>query len=235
MIVIMCKKISLFLPLYGNTQKKESGEPMKFRGIWKWSDSLGQWILHALYLQLLWFIFTIIGVVLFGIMPATIAVFTVWRKLTLEGNDIPIFKTFMKSYKDNFIKTNGLGLLFFAVGLFIYFDLKIIEMNINWYPLYLVFLFLFVIYVTVLLFFFPVYVHYDLKTIQYPKQSLLIALSRPLETLGMIISLVILYYIFIYVPILLFFVGISFVAYPLTLIAIRAFDKLDEKASKLEQ
>src|SRR5699024_3441020 len=98
MIMIICKKISLFLPLYGNTQKKESGEPMKFRGIWKWSDSLGQWILHALYLQLLWFIFTIIGVVLFGIMPATIAVFTLWRNLTFEGNYIKIFNIFIKTY-----------------------------------------------------------------------------------------------------------------------------------------
>ena len=56
--------------------------------------SFCEWVLKFFYANLLWFVFTMLGLGVFGFMPATTALFSVTRKWIMGKTDIPIFKTF---------------------------------------------------------------------------------------------------------------------------------------------
>ncbi|GAF20232.1 hypothetical protein JCM19046_4941 [Bacillus sp. JCM 19046] len=57
--------------------------------LYTWSD----WAMRMAYLNIIWLLFTAIGLFLFGFMPATVALFTLVRKQLLK-QDVPVFKTF---------------------------------------------------------------------------------------------------------------------------------------------
>src|SRR4051812_27089176 len=78
---------------------------------------LSDWIMRLAYVNLLWFSFTLLGGIIFGIMPATIALFAITRKWEMDKEeDFPIFKTFWESYRKDFIKANLLGVFLFIAG-----------------------------------------------------------------------------------------------------------------------
>ncbi len=182
-----------------------------------------------MYLHLLWVLFTVLGLVVFGFMPATTAMFSVIRKWVEEDLDIPIFQNFYKTYKTHFLKSNIIGVIIIGIGLFLYFDIKISKQAIQSMPLHSILLLLSFFYFIMLLYLFPVFVRYNLKSVLYFKQSFFLALARPLETIAMIISLVILYYLFSFLPVLLVFAGAPLIAYPLMWFAYRAFMQIEKK------
>jgi uncharacterized membrane protein YesL len=51
-----------------------------------------EWVTRLAYLNLLWIMFSLAGLVVFGVMPSTIAMYTVTRRWLTEDVDIPIFK-----------------------------------------------------------------------------------------------------------------------------------------------
>src|SRR5699024_12292779 len=75
----------------------------------KWIFDMGNWLFKFIYLHTLWIIFSILGLGVFGIFPATASVFTVARKLLEEGEDVPIFQTFFHSYKSIFFLAIVIG------------------------------------------------------------------------------------------------------------------------------
>lgn len=193
--------------------------------VYKVGDNLAKFI----YLHLIWLLFTIVGLVIFGIMPATAAMFSILRKW-LRGEEIPIFKTFLRLYKSYFIKQNILGFIYMLAGLFLYVDFVVSYTKIQWLPLHVLIWIVCVFYIIVLAFSMPVFVNYELNIKDYLKQTLLIVLSSPLETLLIIVSILLLYYVFLLVPVLFIFSGSTIVALPLMWIALRAFKKIEEKA-----
>ncbi|WP_152655182.1 YesL family protein [Oceanobacillus sp. CFH 90083] len=190
----------------------------------------GNWLAKMIYLQILWLIFTIFGLGLFGIIPATAAVTTVISKWFQEGYDVPIFQVFLNTYKEQFLRSNGLGIVLLVVGIFIYVDLNISKQLIQSAFIHSLLLLISLLYIVVLLYFFPVFVRYKLKYFQYFKQSFFIALARPFETIAMLLCILLLYYLFIYLPVLTFFAGASLTIFPITWFAHRAFIQLEEKS-----
>ena len=74
------------------------------------------------YVNLLWVFFTALGLGVFGFMPATIALFAVTRKWVMGDKDVPVFKTFWKTYRKEFFKSTLFGVVLFVIGYIIYFD-----------------------------------------------------------------------------------------------------------------
>lgn len=198
-------------------------------GIFKAIFEIGKWLSKMMYLHLLWVIFSLMGLVVFGVMPATTAMFTVIRKWMEDDNDIPVFQTFLASYKTHFLKSNALGTFLVAIGIFLYIDMKISKQLVQSFYLHIILLIIGFLYLITLLYFFPVFVRYKLKYSQNFKQSFYIALARPFETIAMIISLILLYYLFSFLPILLIFVGSSLIAYSLMWFASQAFKQIEGK------
>jgi uncharacterized membrane protein YesL len=159
--------------------------------------SATEWIAKFAYINLLWIGFSLVGLIVLGFFPATISLFAVIRKWIMGEGDIPIFRTFWTTYKSEFLRSNGLGLLVAVVSGLIVLDLVFMKnlgngfTNAIQFPLYM---FMFAVVMT-MFYLFPVYVHYELKLIQMIKNSFFIMLINPLENLVMITGLAAVFFV----------------------------------------
>lgn len=190
-------------------------------------------IMKIAYLNLLWLLFLLPGLVLFGFFPSTIALFTVVRKIILES-DAKIFPLFWKTYKSEFIKGNLVGYILLMIGIIIALDVRFMSYQTS--PLLVVLFYVLAMlmlnYSILLINFLPVYVHYDLKMFKQLKQTLFIGILRPLASIIMVASLLAVWVIMYYSPGLIVFFGASGSAYILMFIATRNFTALERKADK---
>ncbi len=169
-----------------------------------------------LLLNTLWVLCTLLGLGIFGFMPATVAMFSVTRKWSLGEKDIPVVQTFWDTYKREFLKANSFGVLFIGVLYVLIVSYGILSTQtgapyiISGYII-IALLLLFLIGIT---YFFPLYVHFDLKFMDYIKWPLTIGLSHPILTFLLLVGTTIIGYLFIrFIPGLLLFVGGAAIAY----------------------
>ncbi|MCC3357175.1 YesL family protein [Bacillus sp. REN16] len=201
-----------------------------------WKRSLvyyADWALKLMYVNLLWILGNFVGLVVLGFFPSTIAMFSVIRKW-LQGEDFNTFTHFKEVFKKELIKGNLYGFIWVILGFIVYFDLQFFRYFSN-IPSLLLTYFTFilgVIYVLGLLFAFPVYVNFELKTIQYLKNTLFLVLSQPIVAIIMALGFYIPYYLMIKIPGLLpFFCG-SLIAFCLMIISMKLFTRLEKKENK---
>jgi uncharacterized membrane protein YesL len=212
----------------------KGGEFMEASGLMGVFYRFSERIMRLAYANLLWIFFTAIGLVVLGGFPSTIALFTLVRKWVMGETDLPVFKTYWKSYRDEFVKGNVYGYSLLIIGYIIYVDLKYFQSNNSiFYSLLSYFIFvLFIIYILTMLYFFPVFVHFELKKAHFLKQSLLIMVLQPVGTILMVIGALAVYYLMLYVPGLIPFFAASLMAYVLMWIAFRVFTRLEKKAQE---
>jgi uncharacterized membrane protein YesL len=194
-------------------------------------------ILKIAYVNILWILFTLAGILVLGIMPATAALFTVVRKWTLKEIDTPIFRTFFDSYKKEFIKSNLIGYFMTVIGLILYLDLKFMFYigGTAQYIMSIPFFIIAVFYLITLLYLFPVYVHFDLKFFQYFKNALYIGTLNLHITFVMLILLILFCIILLSIPGLLPFFSISVFSIILMWGASLSFRKIDRKQENLSK
>ncbi|BDG43631.1 YesL family protein [Saccharococcus caldoxylosilyticus] len=197
-----------------------------------------EWITRLAYVNILWGLFTLVGAIFLGVAPATVALFTVVRKwLLFSDNDVPIFKTFFNTYKKEFLRANKIGLFIGLVSYILYIDfLYIANVREAFQLAFSVFLFvILVFYAITLLYIFPIYVHYELRFLQYIKYSFFIGMANPLMTLTMFLSIILLTVLFIYIPGLIPFFSVSLVSVVLMWCALRGFRKIEEKQNAIHR
>ncbi|MED3625408.1 YesL family protein [Neobacillus thermocopriae] len=193
--------------------------------------ALTEWISRFAFLNIIWIGFTILGLILFGISPSTVAMFTVIRKWLMGQSDIPIFQTFWGTYKKEFLRSNGLGVVLALLAGIIYLDLYFIKVNASiQIPLYLI---IFAIVMTVL-YIFPVYVHYNVTFIQLFKNSFFIMLVNPISNILMLIGFVTSFFVIKYIPGLFFFFGGSMTAGLIMATSYTAFQKIEKKQKEAQ-
>ncbi|WP_163536305.1 YesL family protein [Gracilibacillus sp. YIM 98692] len=61
------------------------------------------------YINALWILFTLAGLIVFGFFPATTAMYAVFRKRVMGDESIKVFRLFWSTYRREFIKGNKLG------------------------------------------------------------------------------------------------------------------------------
>src|SRR5690625_677721 len=66
-------------------------------------------ILQMAWLNVLWFIFTLLGLVIGGVFPATTSAMSVAQKWLQDGKINSTYPTFKKTYKTEFKKSNFIG------------------------------------------------------------------------------------------------------------------------------
>lgn len=91
-------------------------------------------IMHLMVLNFLWVIGTMMGLILFGFMPASYAVAkTLENKTLFEPHSpiLPIIKTYFKKYKKFFLRTNVAMIVYTIILVLLIFDLYIIQFNPN--------------------------------------------------------------------------------------------------------
>lgn len=193
-----------------------------------------EWMVRFAKLNLLWILFSTLGFIVLGVMPATVALFAVVRKW-VYGQTVPISRFFWLSFKNNFLKANMAGSIVVLIGLILYFDYQFLQagqhplLNI----LALIILFMSFFYIVMILFFFPVFVHYDLSMIGYLKNSLLMGILYPKQTFLMVMALIFVYYISVSYPALLPFFSMSMLAFVLMWFSKQTFLKVEQNKKKL--
>jgi|SRR5699024_8190626 len=181
------------------------------------------------YLNLLWIFFTLVGLLFFGIFPATIAMFTVLRKIILK-EDTNLFKLFWKTYKSEFLKGNLVGVVLVLINSITYINLLFFKnatevADFLVYPMVIIGILLFLMS----LFVFPVYVHFDLHFFQIFKNSFIFMILYPLSSLSIIVNSLIVLVILYQWPALGVFYSVSIIGLIIMTSANRAFQKNKEK------
>jgi len=195
---------------------------------------LCKWITHFAYLNILWVVFTFVGGVVFGLFPSTVTLFTIARKNTMGESDFPVFRTFLETFRKEFIRANGLGWLVLLMGVIWYFDLNFFRQFEGLFFIVMDYFMVVVglIYLILLLYILPVYVHYDLKLLQYIKRALTIAFLRPGNLSLMFLGTLGAYYFYINVPAVIPLFGISLLAYFHMLVAFNCFESIQSYAQR---
>ncbi|WP_449540362.1 YesL family protein [Ferdinandcohnia sp. Marseille-Q9671] len=151
---------------------------------WEKFNSYATWMVKVAYVNLLWIGFTIAGLGVFGLFPATGAMFEIVQKWLRNEPVDRIFHSFWKTFRKEFFDLNKYGLFFILIGYMLVYDFLFIYQNVDKLQLlFPVLLFLAICYLVALLYFFPIYTQFEMKFFQYIKQSFLIGASSLLETL----------------------------------------------------
>ncbi|MDG5472387.1 DUF624 domain-containing protein [Jeotgalibacillus sp. ET6] len=191
-----------------------------------------EWIMWIAYINLLWIGSVLLGLVVFGILPATVAMFTVIRDLLINnaaGKDI--FKTFALTYKKEFLKSNVMGFIMLLAGFILYLNFVFIQgiEGISYYVFFTGLLFIVFVYIITLFYLIPVYVHYDLSFFQYFRHAVLIGMVSPVVTIAMILGFILLYFLLNTIPGLIPFITASTIALLLMSCTLAAFRRLENK------
>lgn len=196
------------------------------RIIHKMYDLCG-WIAKLMYLNILWMIFTLLGLIIVGFFPATVAMFSITRKWLMK-EEVSIYKTFRKIYMEEFFKANMLGYILGVIGYIFLLEFKFFQMTADplLRPIAYLFVLLLIIYLAVILYAFPVFVHYDMKLFSYIKYTFFMAMGRIFQSFVMIMSSVIVYFIFSYIPGLIPFIGGSVFSLLLMWISSKSFPQM---------
>ena len=189
-----------------------------------------EWLTKLLHIQLIWILFCLIGLVIGGIFPATFSMFAIIRKWIIKQDDFPVLKTFMRTYKKVFIKSNILGYGMILLGFSIYYYIQLFS-TISIVLVAVTSMFG-LVYLMTSLFIIPVYVHFNISLPEVIKHAGIIAVSHPLHILLMVLSLIAFWYIMLLLPAMLPFIGFSFLSYVLMFIANTAFTSIERKVAQ---
>lgn len=133
----------------------------------------------AAKLNLLWWLFTLLGLGVLGVGPATLAAYTLARRHA-RGESFPAFPAFLAAYRREFVR--GTALLLAALGVSAF-----LLTNYVWFASLgpaatvprLATLAALAVLVVILAYLLPMAVHYDLRAYAYLPKASLFALTRP--------------------------------------------------------
>ncbi|WP_229720136.1 YesL family protein [Oceanobacillus neutriphilus] len=188
------------------------------------------WITRLAYLNILWVLFTIAGLLFFGIMPATVAMFAIVRKWQRGEDELPIFTTFWEVYRKEFWKANSIGIILFLFGYFFSIQFQILgaQSALVYQMAQFSIVIVFALLAMLVIYLFPIYVHFDLKAMQYLKWPLIISIVHPILTVFLLACIGLAgYFIFQIFPAVLFFFGGSLSAYFITWGVSKTFAKYE--------
>ncbi len=186
-------------------------------------------ILQVAWLNFLWIGFTIVGLVVGGIFPATTAAIVVARKWVQKKEVVSVFRTFKQAYKKEFVKSNIIGIILTVVGIILIVNYQILLQLGDQISIIAVFSYYFVIFLygILVLWIFPLLSHYDSTIFQYFKNALIIGITKlPITILQGLIVFCILYFS-LEVPSMLIFCTISLIMISVAYFSVKVFEKID--------
>ena len=193
--------------------------------------SFFEWVTKLALLNLFWLLFSLVGGILLGVFPSTLAMFAVIRQWLQGDTQLSIRKSFWRYYKADFWKGNGLGaclsILIGLTSLDLFYIKQMHPAHWTYIPL-----FAFILLIGLLfLYIFPTFVHFEINLSTVFKNSFLIMLLSPLTTIMMVICLTSFYFIMKLLPALAFIFGGSATAFILMWLSLHAFSKVTRKKS----
>lgn len=168
------------------------------------------WFYRLALINLLWFVFTLFGLILFGLFPATIAMLATLRQL-MKKNEVSVINTFWYYYKKEFINSNKLGAVIAVIGFILFINLNFLQMNQTELSqlLYFSSILMSCLYFLIICYLLASYVEFDQRLRAHIKNSVLIAIYNPLASLIIIFGFAAVYFAIAFIPGLGIFFSVS--------------------------
>lgn len=189
------------------------------------------WIYRLLYLNALWVLFTLAGLLVFGLFPSTVSMFHIAKEWLSGNKDFPVFNTFFTKFKEEFIRSQLLGVILVAAAILLYFDIQFFfqKDGMLFYMLRYLVLTAGFVFVIMLQFIFPLFVQEKMPLRKFLKNVLFISITRILHSVIMILGCLTIFVVFAkFAGLFIFFFG-STIAVWLTWNAKIAFHKIRQK------
>lgn len=194
-------------------------------------DQMLRIILKAAWLNLLWLFFSLLGIVVAGIFPATVASLAIARKWIMKEEIQSIRKEFWQRYKMEFFKSNIIGWILTLFGGILWLNYHAIIQMGDALPIFVVFAYYFVIivYTITLVWIFPILCNYHNEVFAYFKQAFIIGITKLPQTLFMCMLIFVILYISLALPTMLLFFTISLISVSVMYVSRGVFTKLELK------
>ncbi|MFD0678135.1 MULTISPECIES: YesL family protein [unclassified Paenibacillus] len=186
---------------------------MEFRGIMGGFYRISEWIMRLSVINVLWIIcalpFFFIGLMLlqtdsvdqllstlillaivspFTLFPSTAAMFSVARKWLTGEEDAPLFKTFFRGYKENFVQAMLGGFIYTLIAVVLYTNFKYYGSQTGSLGVLRFLVLTLTVLISVSFFhFFSILSHLHMKMFQIIKNAVLISIGHPVRSITMII------------------------------------------------
>ncbi|MFG6119330.1 YesL family protein [Thalassobacillus sp. B23F22_16] len=183
-----------------------------------------EWITKFAFLQLLWVLGTLAGLIVLGIYPATGAAFSVTRKWLNGKTDQKVLSMFYHYYRKDFVKLNVLGLWINFLLLLVYLDIFYLQNNQSLLSIpFFAFIFILAHY---LLYIFPVYAHFEYTVGEVIKNTFFLLIVNPTASFFLGLTTILLTILYVLFPAVSAIFGISLFAFLITWNARFTFQKL---------
>ncbi|WP_067841884.1 YesL family protein [Amphibacillus sediminis] len=186
------------------------------------------WISRLATVNLLWLIFTLLGLGLFGIGPATLAMSVVISRWIDRDDSFSVLKVFINVYRKYFFKSNLICLLLVLVSGMLVYNYLFIE--INSFPMFyrVITVAMGILHVLISLIIIPLYTNNEVGIIELFKTSALFVIGYPINSLVIAVATAGLIVIQLFMPGLLFFFSGSSMIFVVILRIKRALEKTKE-------
>lgn len=205
------------------------GDAQAMKGFMSVFYTWGLWLSKMMLIHFIWLLLTLLGFGVFGVFPATFAAAKAIYQIIKQEDDQNLYKGIWRDYRTHFIKANSSGFIWLFISVFLYFDFRVSEIFIQSTVIHFFLVMVGFVAVSSFLMFITIFVRYELTVFQYFKQALFIAIAQPLEAIALVISSILLIYLFLYLPALSAMMGISVILYPIIWFGHRACVSVEEK------
>ncbi|WP_163580177.1 YesL family protein [Gracilibacillus saliphilus] len=191
------------------------------------------WISRLAYLNMLWLLFSIIGLLFLGVFPSVVAALAIERKWIRGNRDFPLFKQFWSEFKDHFIQANVIGYFFTFLLMLLYVNITLVQSLDHWIRLLMLFLLFGLAFLVSIIFvyIFPTFVHFRATFFDYLTYAFVVALVSPLNTLLILLNIGGFFFIGYYFPGVVFVFAGSGLTFITMWFSYQSLKKIENKIS----
>lgn len=194
------------------------------------------WIYRLMIANILWIYFSFYGLLVAGIFPSTCAMFAICRKW-IRKEDFNIYDTYKYYFKKDFKNANILGWVMLAIVAVLTLDYIYFSAISKSYSLYISYLFILLMIFSMIasLVMYSIYNHYEMSIKDNVKYTILYPFSNLLISLLLLIGLcLIVYVLYIVMPVLSLFFGTSLPILYIVLITNISLNAITKKQIQLQ-
>ncbi len=191
------------------------------------------WISRLAYLNILWLLFSLGGLLFFGFFPSVVAALAIERKWIRGNRDFSLFKQFWLEFKNNFKQANLIGYFLIFVGGLLYVNIMLVSTIDHWLRWLLLFLLFGLAFLVSIIstYIFPTFVHYNAKFIDYITYAFVVALVSPLNTVLILLNICAFFFIGYYFPGIIFVFTGSGLTFIMMWFSYQSLKKIENKTS----
>ena len=190
--------------------------------------NLAELVYKFIALNILWLLFFLLGLGVFGFMPSTVALFSVVREWIKGNKEIPIFRKYFTTFKEEFLRSNIIGLIFLVLFYVLYVNFSFVSYFYDESIQFFIYLAIIGIGSLIMMTFinvFSVMAHFQYRTLENIKAACGLVILHPLKALVQLIWVIAYVLIAIHFPKLFVGIGISVFAYILMSLHYTVFQK----------